>query len=577
MKIKLVKFLFFLFIVIMPIRVHAVLENESCDFNGSGRVIDLEVNQEIINLEQLKKDGFDLKKLKYKIYDLNDTLLAETTSDADGKVVFKCFVIPYDYTLYKIKVEQDSTLPFDYDKSTMYVSTGYEGYNESYKTIIAVSFYKDDNTNDVTRYDMNYKNRIFHASESALQGQAYAVIDKETNVMTFFRDTPNKYTNKQEIGQKIYFTGFEEFEIIGTVRSWSDGWEYKTNYTNHVKKIVFKDAVKPNSIVGWFNGFKELEEVDISKLDTSKITSLDYFFLDCPKLKNLDISTMDVSKVDSMFKAFNNIGIKYLDLTRLNLDSSLTRVQIGELIQRMPNLKYLNISNLGNWSSSAEIYNLPCLEKIILNDTYDFYRGNLDREGPDAWYSIDKNKIFTFNQIRDNLYYKTESMAGEYIRPTCNSTASFTNVYNHQVEYYSIMLEDASETIKFTSDITDLREVEYRSRVTFRLVPKAGYILKSINITDVNGTKIDYSSTENNNEYSFLMPESNVIIDPIYEQAGSIVTPEVTTTTTKKAITPGEIKNPATGDNTLLYVLPISVCVVSFAIGIYLLYKGESK
>ena len=41
------------------------------------------------------------------------------------------------------------------------------------------------------------KKAPFHASEAELAGQAYAVFDYDTKVLTFFRDEPGKYADKE--------------------------------------------------------------------------------------------------------------------------------------------------------------------------------------------------------------------------------------------------------------------------------------------------------------------------------------------------------------------------------------------
>ena len=123
--------------------------------------------------------------------------------------------------------------------------------------------------------------------------------------------------------------------------------------------------IKPKGIKYWFNYLYNLEKADISKLDTSEITSLDYFFSDCKKLKELDISTMDVRNVTSMFKSLYMLDVEYIDLTAWELNQNLTSFQMAEMISYMPRLKYLNISNLGDWSCSAEFYRFPCVEKLV--------------------------------------------------------------------------------------------------------------------------------------------------------------------------------------------------------------------
>ena len=383
--------------------------------------VDLKVKQELNNYP-IKAGLFN-----YKLMDLEGNVIKTTTNDENGNVIFKDLMVTTedvdDKTVRFYKIVQDPINDKNYtiDKNIIYVTIKTKYTTDGLRTIVA--YYKDDGDDSPERYGTTYKRKVFHATEEELQGQAYAVLDKNTGVLTFFRDEPNKYTNKQEINNKIYYTGFEEKEEF-------DVW----SYNNSIKEIVFKDAIKPKGIEHWFNNLNNLEKADISKLDTSEITSLDYFFSYCKKLKELDISTMDVRNVTSMFKSLKMLDVEYIDLTAWELNQNLTSFQMSEMISYMPRLKYLNISNLGDWSSSAEFYRFPCVEKLVIGDNYTFYRTNIDREGPDMWYNPEKGKVYDGETIRENLWQHKESMAGYYIRPTCTFSEKFVNEYRKPID-----------------------------------------------------------------------------------------------------------------------------------------------
>ena len=383
--------------------------------------VDLKVKQELNNYP-IKAGLFN-----YKLMDLEGNVIKTTTNDENGNVIFKDLMVTTEdvddktVRFYKIVQEPSNSREFIIDKNIIYATIktryNYDGLE------VQTAYYKDDGKDD-EKYNHPYKRKVFHATEEELQGQAYAVLDKNTGVLTFFRDEPNKYTNKQEINNKIYYTGFEERTDFSGV------WSY--NYD--IKEIVFKDAIKPKGIKYWFNYLYNLEKADISKLDTSEITSLDSFFNDCKKLKELDISTMDVRNVTSMFKSLNRLDVEYIDLTAWNLNQNLTRFQMSEMISFMPRLKYLNISNLGDWSCSAEFLRFPCVEKLVIGDNYTFINSNLDGEGPDMWYNPEKGKLYDEKTIRENLMQHKESMAGYYIRPTCTFSEKFVNEYRKPID-----------------------------------------------------------------------------------------------------------------------------------------------
>ena len=143
---------------------------------------------------------------------------------------------------------------------------------------------------------------------------------------------------------------------------------------------------------------------------------------------------MDVRNVTSMFKSLKMLDVEYIDLTAWELNQNLTSFQMAEMISYMPRLKYLNISNLGDWSSSAEFDRFPCVEKLVIGDDYDFYRANIDREGPNMWYNPEKGKVYDEHTIKENLWQHKESMAGYYIRPTCTFSEKFVNEYRKPID-----------------------------------------------------------------------------------------------------------------------------------------------
>jgi surface protein len=440
-------------IFLIPIIVFADDDNTCEIVNTSNeKTMEISLKQDIIGNIEIQEQDLDKYKFTYKIMDLDNNVLDETTNDENGNITFHCFRVKAsnigNYRLYKIIMEESQDDTFDSDEAIIYFSLRPNSTNGLFDPIIA--YYKDDEDTP-EKYNTVYKGEVFHATEEELQGQAYAVIDKDTKELTFFRDEPNKYTNKQVIGNKIYYAGFEEHEPQSWYNSWS-GWRDDGEILKEVKKIVFQDAIKPNNITGWFEGMPNLEEVDVSKLDTSNLTGIDYFLLNCPKVKEVDISTFDLSNVKSLTKSFYNTGIEYLDFSVWDFNPDIARVSMGEFVSGVSNLRYLNISNFGNWSSSAEFGNLYCLEKLEINDTYDFYRSAM-LAGIDLWYNPEKNRSYTFFQIKNNIYNHAESMTGGYIRPMCNyESPKFMVNYNPPVldvnpkeEIDAKQLEDTKE------------------------------------------------------------------------------------------------------------------------------------
>ena len=86
-------------------------------------------------------------------------------------------------------------------------------------------------------------------------------------------------------------------------------WYTEDIYTN-VTKVVFDPsfaAARPTNTYGWFSKMENLQTItDISYLNTSEVTNMDWMFDTCEKLTSLDLSHFNTSKVTKMGKMFNN-------------------------------------------------------------------------------------------------------------------------------------------------------------------------------------------------------------------------------------------------------------------------------
>ena len=69
---------------------------------------------------------------------------------------------------------------------------------------------------------------------------------------------------------------------------------------------VVDERVAPQTMYAWFFNCANLLSVNLSKLDTSKTTSLEYAFSGCKSLTDIDLSTLDTSSVRSFADVFQD-------------------------------------------------------------------------------------------------------------------------------------------------------------------------------------------------------------------------------------------------------------------------------
>ena len=73
-----------------------------------------------------------------------------------------------------------------------------------------------------------------------------------------------------------------------------------------------------------FSGCDNLEELKISSFDTSLVRDMSHLFDHCSSLENLDISSFDTSVMTRMDYMLSYIGVKNLDLRKLDTSNVKT-------------------------------------------------------------------------------------------------------------------------------------------------------------------------------------------------------------------------------------------------------------
>ncbi len=160
-----------------------------------------------------------------------------------------------------------------------------------------------------------------------LSAESGSEVKKETTLPAFALF----YSDRQELvfqrGDAVepgrtamIYTDFEDVVHAPDNKSGDAPW--KKNFS--IKKVIFKDKIKPKSMAGWFGNLGQLSEIEgIENLDTSEVTNMNNVFAQCTSLKKLDLSHFDTSKVVSMRGMFFTTEIETLDLS--SFDTSNVR------------------------------------------------------------------------------------------------------------------------------------------------------------------------------------------------------------------------------------------------------------
>ena len=135
----------------------------------------------------------------------------------------------------------------------------------------------------------------------------------------------------------------------------------------------------------------------------------------------------------------------------------------------------------------------------------------------------------------------------------------------------AIIVEDDENTKEFVIEVNDSTVVVYGETVRFILEPKDGFEVERIDIIDEENNKIEYVKTENENEYEFVMPYSDVTIKPIYR---AIEVSDNSEDVEEKNVSNNfleAVRNPNTGEKILIVTV---IMLSSLGFGIYL-YKSK--
>ena len=124
----------------------------------------------------------------------------------------------------------------------------------------------------------------------------------------------------------------------------------------------------------------------------------------------------------------------------------------------------------------------------------------------------------------------------------------------------SVSVDDNKNTKEFIIEVNDSKTVVYEDTVKFTITPEDGYTIDTIIIKDSNDNEITFKKTSNKSEYSFVMPDSDVVITPTYRKLESINVPDT-------------VKNPNTG--TGISIIIIFMLIISSIT--YIIFKRKKN
>ena len=137
----------------------------------------------------------------------------------------------------------------------------------------------------------------------------FAVYSEDDASLTFYkRRTPPV--------QGSVFEGKTATVVYANIENTNSAPPWK-GIAGKIKRVaVVDEGIAPQTMYAWFFECNNLVSVNISKLDTSKTTSLGYTFSRCKSLTDIDLSALDTSSVRSFADAFQDCSaLRSINLT----------------------------------------------------------------------------------------------------------------------------------------------------------------------------------------------------------------------------------------------------------------------
>ena len=360
--------------------------------------------------------------------------------------------------------------------------------NNSYSPAYFGYMYNPDNI-----YTDAYNNRpnassIYGNSVSYSDGM-YKLIDVSDE-----RDATHHYTcnSNQDTCEKVlyyynntYSYGFElsggkNFEeaivaelnaddvnkVDSTVKSAIDNWyaNNMTNYTKYLEDVIF------------------CNDRYIDK-DSWNLNSWD-FLLEVGKKDD----TLDCTNITDMFSVSNEKAKLTYPVGLL----TLAEVHLSESAR----LTYLR-SGMGNWLMTPTRFERGYAKSYIVNPT-----GSIGIY--EVFQSIAGARPVV--SLRPNIRYVSGD--GSQNKPY---------VLDYDI-FHSVNIIEKEGTQNTSINIDDLENVVEGESITIIITPIEGYTIDKISIVDEEDNDIFFEKTNNENEYSFTMPKSNITITPFYKK-----------------------------------------------------------
>ena len=114
---------------------------------------------------------------------------------------------------------------------------------------------------------------------------------------------------------------------------------------------VVDGGIQPSTLEDWFNGCSSLVNVDLGRLDTSKVSSMAYMFETCESLTSAGVSDWNTMNVTTMMCMFSGCkSLTSLDLSKWNMENVKN---MNAMFSECESLTSAGISSISGWNTKS--------------------------------------------------------------------------------------------------------------------------------------------------------------------------------------------------------------------------------
>ena len=339
-----------------------------------------------------------------------------------------------------------------------------------------------ENVRNIEDSDSDYEIKLWHdvASETAYY---YSEVEK-----IFLNENCNSMFADDMYGQ-YGLKNLEEIELSGFDTSKVKNMGLMFSYLKNIKQLDLSsfNTSDVTNMWGMFWGDEKIENLDLSNFNTVKVTTMNQMFSEMKNLKTLNISSFDTRNVINMGKMFSNDN----QITTLNLSNFNTEnvTDMSGIFYCMFNLNNINISSFNTKNvddMGSMFYAVSKLKNLNLShfDTSKVKKMNSMFSGMSELVNLDVSSFNTKNV--DDMSFMFQQVKK---LPSLNlSSFDTSNVKNMSSMFY--MMES----------LTDLNISNFRtSNVTNMFKMFCYTALTSVDVSKFDTSKVTYMSYMFNN------------------------------------------------------------------------------